>query len=462
MKRKIACGMGLGVLVILKVGLWVDAIMSVFFMGHLQYGTYINGIDVGGMKVSSAEKILEEKALDYVLTLEERGGQEEQIVGSDIGLQYNLSGQVQDIKDQQYFGWWMRGIWQREDYDIDIEREVDEKKLKESIDALECLAEDKSVAPENAGLELVSGKYEIIEGKEGNLVKKDKLTDVIKEAVSSGEGELSLEEKSCYEEAKIKADDKDLKEKKEALNRYLNSEIIYDFGDRQEVVDGTLISEWLLPGSATEVTLDEQAVSDYVDEMANTYDTLFGTRQFKTSTGNTVTVAGGDYGWKIDRQKEKEALIEIIKTGNQKVTRTPIYEYEGWCRDQYDIGNTYVEVNLTKQYLWFYVEGKLVTEGSIVSGTGSNSHATPEGTYRIDYKQANAVLRGPGYACPVSYWMPFNCGIGIHDAVWRSAFGGSIYVYNGSHGCINAPLSMAKAIFAQIEAGMPVVCYKED
>ena len=79
----------------------------------------------------------------------------------------------------------------------------------------------------------------------------------------------------------------------------------------------------------------------------------------------------------------------------------------------------------------------------------------------LKYKQANATLRGPGYACPVRYWMPFNGGIGIHDATWRGSFGGSIYVYNGSHGCINTPLSLAGTIFNEIEQGVPIVCYKD-
>ena len=55
--------------------------------------------------------------------------------------------------------------------------------------------------------------------------------------------------------------------------------------------------------------------------------------------------------------------------------------------------------------------------------------------------------------------MPFNGGIGIHDATWRSSFGGNIYVAGGSHGCVNAPYSLANTIFNNIDSGTPVVCY---
>jgi len=119
-----------------------------------------------------------------------------------------------------------------------------------------------------------------------------------------------------------------------------------------------------------------------------------------------------------------------------------------------------LEIDLTKQYLWFYKNGTLITKGSVVTGNVSSNHTTPPGTYKLTYKQKDAVLRGPGYAAPVTYWMPFNGGIGLHDASWRAAFGGEIYKTNGSHGCINAPYQVAEAVFKNIEAGVPVICYR--
>ena len=103
----------------------------------------------------------------------------------------------------------------------------------------------------------------------------------------------------------------------------------------------------------------------------------------------------------------------------------------------------------------------LITQGDIVTGNLMKEYDTPEGTYTLDYKKANAVLRGPGYASPVKYWMPFNGGIGLHDASWRSTFGGDIYRTNGSHGCVNLPTKVAGEIFNNIEPGVPVVCYFE-
>ena len=169
---------------------------------------------------------------------------------------------------------------------------------------------------------------------------------------------------------------------------------------------------------------------------------------------------GGDYGWKINIEDEIGELIKIIDQG-EPVKRIPLYDQEALKHGGNDIGTTYVEINLSKQYIWFYKEGKLIVESDIVTGNLKRNYDTPQGTYTLDYKKADTVLRGPGYASPVKYWMPFNGGIGLHDASWRSSFGGEIYRTNGSHGCVNLPIKVAGDIFNNIEAGVPVICYFE-
>ena len=150
--------------------------------------------------------------------------------------------------------------------------------------------------------------------------------------------------------------------------------------------------------------------------------------------------------------------MHAIKEG-QTITKEPIYSQKGVTRNANDIGNTYVEINMANQHLWFYKNGSLIVEGNVVTGNVSSGTSTPAGTYFIEYVEKNATLKGEGYSVPVSYWMPFNNGIGIHDATWRHEFGGSIYMTSGSHGCINAPYSLANTIFNNIDAGTPVVCF---
>ncbi len=54
--------------------------------------------------------------------------------------------------------------------------------------------------------------------------------------------------------------------------------------------------------------------------------------------------------------------------------------------------------------------------------------------------------------------MAFNGGIGIHDSVWEGAYGGDIYKYDGSHGCINTPLTPLRQ-YENVSVGTPVIVY---
>ena len=456
-RKKLFVGVSIVLVILFSVYLGV----GIFFIKHFYYNTTINGKAVGGRTISEIEAILQNEAKSYSVILEERGDRSEVILGDEIGYTYELGKQIADLKKEQKAFGWLTQVWHEKDLKVTLQPTYDEALLKARFNALECLLPLNSVPPKDAILAFKDDTYVIQEGDKGSKVIEDALYKALEEAVLEQKIAINLEDKNCYEVASYTAESKELIAKREALNDYVDIQVTYYFGDRTEVLDGEEIHGWIAIDENNEVTLDEAAVKDYVKQLAMTYDTLYTARQFKTSVGSTVTVVGGDYGWRMDQEKESDVLIELLKKGKQKVSREPEYEREAWSRHTDDIGDTYVEINLTRQYLWLYKNGMLITEGNIVTGTGTNSHATPEGTYGIDYKQKNAILRGPGYASPVSFWMPFNSGIGIHDATWRDSFGGSIYVYNGSHGCINTPYELSKTIFSEVEAGMPVICYKD-
>ena len=131
-----------------------------------------------------------------------------------------------------------------------------------------------------------------------------------------------------------------------------------------------------------------------------------------------------------------------------------------------DWGNTYVEIDLGGQHVYMIKDGAIVWDAPCVTGNVSKNYTTPEGIYSLTYKQTDRILRGAKqadgtyeYESHVDYWMPFNGGIGLHDADWRSKFGGTIYQYGGSHGCINLPPAKAKILYDLVYAGIPVICY---
>jgi lipoprotein-anchoring transpeptidase ErfK/SrfK len=271
---------------------------------------------------------------------------------------------------------------------------------------------------------------------------------------------MDLEDRDCYEKPKYTKDSNEVLAAKDTLGKYVSTKVNYNFGDSNEMLDGQTIQDFLGVNENFEVVINEDKIKKYVSTLAEKHDTLGKTRDFKTTAGSVVKVSGGDYGWQISKSEETKDLIAVIKNG-QSITKEPKYAQTALNHNANDIGNTYVEISISSQHLWFYKNGSLVTQGDIVTGNVSNNKATPAGTYRLDYKERNAVLRGDDYAQPVSFWMPFipEEGIGMHDALWRGSFGGSIYMSSGSHGCVNCPYDLANTIYNNIEEGTPVICY---
>lgn len=236
----------------------------------------------------------------------------------------------------------------------------------------------------------------------------------------------------------------------------------------------------LTVGKNGEFSADKAKVEKYVEELGKKYDTYNKPRKFKATLKGNITVptsSDAKYGWWIDQEKTTDLIVKLITKGEDVKSVDPIY-YEasgGYVftgREEArtandDIGNTYVEIDLSKQHLWYYKNGKKAFECDIVSGqTTSAARTTLPGVYKVWYKARNYTMKGSNsdgdeWETKCSYWNRVAIvGIGLHDSQWRgNAFGGSIYKYNGSHGCINMPLSGAKYIYEKVEKGTPVVMY---
>lgn len=125
-----------------------------------------------------------------------------------------------------------------------------------------------------------------------------------------------------------------------------------------------------------------------------------------------------------------------------------------------EVGNTYIEVNRHLQHMWQYVDGELMVESDVVTGN-VGARATPQGCYKILQRSSPATLVGDDYRTQVNYWLGFTySGCGLHDATWRGSFGGNIYTYDGSHGCVNMPLDKVKEVYDYASTGDFVIVYE--
>lgn len=428
-------------------------------------GTNINGVYVSQLTPEEAKSRIEQYyAGEYALTVRTADGKKEEIRGTDIGCFMQVTGDLSGILAAQNASGRQTGPGTDNWFRTEASFGYDENMLKQALGTLECvtsaaLTEDAHITP------YVEGKaFSIVPEVQGTEIDTDRLAETAKAALSRQDKILDLKKTGCYKEIRVTSDDAELNRLCSNMNRFRDVTITYRFGDSEEILEGTKIASWILGTAGTEIQVDRSKAEAFVNRLAEQYDTYGKTRLFETADGRQVEISGS-YGWQISREEEVQALIGAVQAC-ESCEREPVYRKKAVSRTENDFGTTYIEVDLAGQHLYFFENGTCIVDCPIVSGNVAKDCTTPEGLYTMYYKEKDRILRGKKlpdgtyeYESPVSYWMPFNGGIGLHDASWRGKFGGQIYRTNGSHGCINMPVREAAIVYEHAYAGIPVICH---
>ena len=446
--------------VVVLMALYVAA-AYVIFSSRFIPGTVIDGINCGLITEAEAQTLLENVVTDYRLQITDGKDIAEYITSGDIEMKGSFEDELNQALSGQNRLTWGIGLFKKTDVATEPVVEFNPEMLNNKIGELTLVSGEQVTDSVNAYLKLNdANRYEVVPEVYGTRLDREEFTGRVTEAIKALEPVIDLSKEDYYIKPTVYSDNEAMLAAMENANKWLGSVITYTFGSSQEVVDDSVIKDWIVIGNDFSAFFDRDKVKEFVRGLSRKYDTFGDTRTIKTTYGFDVSVIGGNYGYRINREAEIDGLVTDIKAGETKA-RTPVYYQEGASYDGLDIGNTYVEIDLTGQHLFLYQDNSLILQTEIVSGQPSKG-ATPNGTYRITYCERDAILRGEDYETPVSYWMPFNGDIGLHDAIWQPKFGGDWYVKHGSHGCINLPLSVAAQIYSYAYKGMPVVCYRYD
>ena len=428
-----------------------------FFIGN----TTVNGFDVSYKSVKETDKIIQEYADKYTLTVDYRNGSET-MTPSDIDGSVKLKKSMKEVKKgQNPFIWF---VYFFEDSDFEVEYAVDYSvdKLEAYINSLSYLNKANMVEPENAYVKLEDGEAKLIKETDGTVLNNELVKEAYIKALNDFDTNLVIEDEGCYKIADITTEAESIQNTLKKAEDYLDIKAQYDFNGYIYQIPKEELTKMAYIDSNGNVEISETNVKLYAKKFADEFTTYHKDREFYTHDNMHILISGGYYGWQIDEEAEEEELYnEMIKKSDFVKKPVCIQEAYTLC-DMNDIGDNYVEIDLTDQHVYIILDGKVCYDTLCVSGNESRGMGTPGGVYPITYTQQHAILRGPGYETPVAYWMPFNGGIGMHDATWKSKFGEDYYKYDGSHGCINLSLEAASKIFPLVEKGMPVVCYWED
>lgn len=435
--------------------------------------TTINGYNVSGKKPEEVLTLLKDEYTKANVLVTEGGRQEAQWTLAQVGYTIDEDALMSGIEDafgkqKSSIPVLLDSLMNGNSFEIDVPFQFDPQALSSTV----TVASFADARVENVDAKIVYDQaakhYSITPEVQGTLLNDSDIRQLVQQSVDAVIGGTEPEPditiaipESYYIVPSVLSTDPDMNLKVNTFNAYDKAVITYVFGEEKIVLDWNTICDWVM-FEGGQGYLSEEKIREYVMGLAGNYNTIYYQRSFHTTGGNDIVFSESDnnYGYLIDEEGEYAQLLADIQA-NTQTEREPVYAYSGIGRHGRDDMASYVEVSIGAQHLWFYKEYQLVYETDVVTGCIAKNTPTQTGIFPIAYKESPATLipSNETNGTKVQYWMPFFDGQGLHDATWRSAFGGQIYQTNGSHGCVNMPYSAAEYIFNNAETGTPVVLY---
>ncbi|MBP3506592.1 MAG: L,D-transpeptidase family protein [Lachnospiraceae bacterium] len=427
---------------------------AIYFSNHFLMNSSINGVDVSLMSTKQAQQAIEEELGDYKLEIRVREGKPEYIRGTDIDLQFEIHGTTEGVMNQQLILFWFANSFNDKCYTLNSEVSYDSGKLDDAIDSLICMQEDNMIAPTEPQIVQTEEGFVVEEATKGKTLNKDEVERIIAEKLNDLMTYVDLEAELCYVEPRFHKDSSEVKAALEHLEAIREMEVTYRLGSQTEQLTGMEILEWVTIDDEFEVVVDQNAVEDFINELKDTYENLGLLMEFQTAGGDIVQLDSYVVEDEISIF-DSQQLIEIIQTA--KLGKN---QYEWNSAKLATVGHTYIEVNLSTQHMYGYVDGVLVVQSDIISGKPENE--TQSGIYAIHTKISPKAVSDDEEDREAKYWLGFNGQFGIQDAKWQHVFGGSRYVTDGSDGCIWMPIDTAQEVYENFEVGDFVIIYGED
>ncbi|MBR3785378.1 MAG: L,D-transpeptidase family protein [Firmicutes bacterium] len=460
-KTKIIIAIVLGIALIAGGWLYID--YKMYCKTYLPNNTVINGIDCSGMTTKMAKKALTKKWNQQDFVVKENG--ETLAVIKDMKFVYDIGGELEELRERNYkFPLYIILCKKYENVTIPMKPAQLTDAFKEQVDALPIYEQENEVQTEDAYVDMSNHDLEIVPEVYGNNIDKKLVKTTITDLIAADTWELNYKEENFYEQPKLTKDSQKLLDRQAYCKKYLAHKITYEFGSESYTITPAEMDKMMYADESGKVKVRPKKVKAFVSKLADERDTLDTDRLFKSTSRGEVMVYGGTYGYKINQSKERAKLTKNLKA-MKNVSREPVYSSKGMGWENNGFGSTYVEVDLSMQKLFYYQNGQQMMSCPFVSGCLKTNHGTVTGAFQIVYMATDVTLKGGNkkdktyYESHVDYWMPFYGDYGLHDADWRSDFGGSIYVSGGSHGCVNMPPASAAQLFSYVSSGTPVIVF---
>lgn len=455
-------GIVLGCIVI-GVGI-VYLMVAFYYKNRFMPNTVISEKRVNAMTVDEVNKILMDDNDEYLLKVSFAEGKTVELKGDDFDYRYDYSESLNKILASQNQYEWPYYAYYGAVYDTYGIALYDEGKVVSLLNGLEEYSDPFDNSKAAVEIKNLGNNFTLKDERKPEL-DYSKATDDVLECIKKSRTECDLT--SDYEAPVATDAQQKVLDNWNTLEKIQNAKITLSDDGIEMIIDKYVFSKWIKVNSSGipvfdkegSVLIDDAAADDFVKIISETFGTDGMDRKWQKYKGGIAKLPCKWDGYIVDEEAEKQALIKSVLTGKTE-TREPQYSQEGSGHGNEEVGDTYVEVDLSGQKMYYFEKGNLKLESDIVSGCKRYHNDTPSMITRIYFMQEGRTLRGENYATFVYYWMAFYNHYGLHDATWRREFGNDIYLTDGSHGCVNLPKDVAAQLYSMVEVGTPVVLYE--
>ena len=381
------------VVLICMVIIFLVFVLTIMFMKDtFHYSTSINGIDCSFLNINDAMKKLEKTMNSTKITFLFAEDKEYTCIGAYFNFELNSANPLLGILSKQKVN-----DENKKEYNLTDLYNVDEEIVKSYLSSLSIFT-DKSTnkEPVNAYLEWDEDKSEfyIVPEVYGNKLDFDEAYNYLLNALRNGKTVIDFREITDIT-PEITANSIELKEQKEDINKKVATTVEYKLhnGDTYKL-DAKTIKDWVTRDDNGNYSIDlESNVTKFIDKLAKKAKYKITSTKFNATGLGEISVSFGRTTYaNADKEKEIERLtkqLESKKTAKFEVIYEPLPDYTKI--------DTYVELDLSRQRVWMYVNGECVLETPCVTGNVAQGYSTPAGIYYLTYKTMNATLEGYNY-----------------------------------------------------------------
>ena len=448
--------------------------MANYYADGFSYGTYINGVYCTGKTVAKVNEELSGLAEQMPIRLT-IGEKTFTIMPESIDYRYDYEKPLYEFLNNQNPYLWGMNIGQAVNYEMEPSTTYDEEKVAEALEAFEL---ERIYGPHNVKMYLTKEDGYVLRDNKDMIVDTGKVYDVLVSALDTSafvdaniEGEvfhtLDIDAKSVLKDKEYTENEQKLMELYKLAEAFQNKKISFNFsnGDTKTLNKTEMANFVIRDNNGMPILnehgvlkVDEECVRNHLESVLAPYNT-YQNHYFNTHNGDVVHITKGTYGSKIDIESQVEPVLELLSGDGILYEADIDFIKEPAKQGGIDIGDTYLEISIDEQHLYYFENGKLKLDSDVVTGNHSHGSDTPKGVFDVFYKQRNRTLVGANYRSFVKYWINFAHHIGVHDASWRDEYGGDLYLYGGSHGCVNTPEENVAKLYDMIELGTPVIVY---